>query len=39
VLPATTDIFPGNPIVTHGAFALSLALQSDSGDAGHGHAH
>jgi hypothetical protein len=39
VLPATTDIFPGNPIVTHGAFALSLALQTDSGDSGHGHAH
>ncbi|MFH2001581.1 MAG: hypothetical protein ABIK28_17995, partial [Planctomycetota bacterium] len=40
VLPATTNIFPGNPIVIHGAFALSLALQSDSGaDAGHGHAH
>jgi biotin carboxyl carrier protein len=39
VLPATSDIFPGNPIVTQGAFALSLALQSDSGDAGHGHDH
>jgi hypothetical protein len=41
VLPSSSDIFPGNPIVTSGAFALSLALQSsESDDAGHhGHAH
>jgi len=43
VIPATADIFPGNPIVTRGAFALSLALKSSSGgaqlDSGCGHSH
>ncbi len=41
VLPASSDIFPGNPIVTHGALALSLALDSGGSDptGGHGHAH
>ena len=42
VIPGDADIFPGNPIVTKGAFALGLALgASDAGDsaAGHGHAH
>ena len=42
VIPGTADIFPGNPIVTHGAFALGLALGSAHGggqDQGHGHSH
>ena len=43
VIPGTADIFPGNPIVTHGAFALGLALGSAAlgggGDQGHGHSH
>jgi hypothetical protein len=42
VLPSTADIFPGNPIVVQGSFALSLALQSGGGSesTGHeGHAH
>ena len=40
VLPADTGIFPGNPVVTRGAFALELALdRAGGGDGGHGHAH
>ena len=40
VVPGTTDIFPGNPMVTHGAFALGLAMQAaDSADNGSGGAH
>lgn len=41
LLPASSNFFPGNPIVTHGAFALSLAMQTgaDAGHAGHGHTH
>jgi hypothetical protein len=39
VVRATADIFPGNPIVTQGAFALSLALRArgDIGAGGTGH--
>ena len=42
VLPYTSDIFPGNPVVTHGAFELGLALKASGSagqDAGHGHSH
>jgi len=39
VIPATADFFPGNPIVTHGAFALGLALKAAGGGAGGGHGH
>ncbi|MBU0755850.1 MAG: hypothetical protein KJ645_11970, partial [Planctomycetes bacterium] len=43
VLPATSNLFPGNPIVIRGAFALSLALRSESGAGGGdphaGHSH
>lgn len=40
VIPGTADFFPGNPIVTHGAFALGLALKAaGGGGGGHGHDH
>lgn len=39
VVPGTTSIFPGNPIVTQGAFALKMATQTDSASQGHGHSH
>jgi hypothetical protein len=36
-----TALFPGDPVVVHNAFPLSLALKGGSGDvdphAGHGH--
>ncbi|MFH2000557.1 MAG: hypothetical protein ABIK28_12800 [Planctomycetota bacterium] len=39
LLPASSDIFPGNPIVTRGAFPLSLALQSGGQQAAQGCGH
>ncbi len=42
VIPGDSRIFPGNPIVVSGAFALGLALHAGgagSDTAGHGHAH
>lgn len=42
VIPASAGFFPGNPIVTKGAFALGLALQAEgpSASSGHeGHSH
>ncbi|WP_372365390.1 hypothetical protein [Candidatus Uabimicrobium sp. HlEnr_7] len=42
VVSNNADIFPGDPIVHYGAFALELAIKSAEGtdeNAGHGHAH
>jgi multidrug efflux pump subunit AcrA (membrane-fusion protein) len=40
VIPSTTNLFPGNPIVTHGAFPLGLALSAKRrAGSGHGHTH
>ena len=40
-LGGTTELFPGDPVVTGGAFALSIALKSGSSeaDAHAGHQH
>lgn len=37
--PKNSDLFPGDEVVTQGAFALSLALKAGSGNAGHDHGH
>jgi hypothetical protein len=39
VLPSSADIFPGNPVVTRGAFALKLAYDQAGGGSHAGHNH
>jgi membrane fusion protein, heavy metal efflux system len=34
-----SDLYDGEPVVQQGAFALGLALKTESGPAGHGHEH
>jgi len=37
VLPASTNIFPGNPVVVRGAFSLKMAFQDSGKPSGHAH--